>query len=92
LAGTRNRIVHGYWHPIELVVGGKAAGKEYIRQYDSRGFECRPIDTEDESRMLGQSRFYEPELKHAEKQFREAARDIHRAKADIIGAWRKWIA
>lgn len=92
LTRTRDRIVHGRWHSIELVVGGRPAGAEYIRLYDARNEPSLPVDTDAEQRMLRQSRFYEAELRDAERQFRDAARDIHHAKADMVGSWQKWAA
>jgi hypothetical protein len=86
LTRTRDRIVHGRWHPIHDDHGDEP---EYIRLYDARGEFARPINTDDEKRTLGRSRFYDRELRHAERQFRTAARDIFLAKNSMVSMRRR---
>jgi hypothetical protein len=86
LTTIRDRIVHGRWHPIHDADDGPT---EYIRLYDARGEFARPIDIEDEKRTLGRSRFYEPQLRDAEQQFRTAAREVFMAKNSMVGMRRQ---
>lgn len=84
LADKRNRIVHGRWGVLNVWEGSKHAGLEYIRVYDARGEPARPKDEAEEAQMLGRTRFYSRELRRAEAEFGQIAREIHLGKVRVL--------
>ncbi len=83
LTKMRDRIVHGRWQKVEDE-DGQELDPEYVRLYDARGEPARPRNTDEEKQMLGRSRFYEPELREAQRQFLDAARSLHFSRAELI--------
>lgn len=78
LARKRNRLVHGTWRRVELVSGSRTTGFEYLRIYEGRGAGVsRPTNQREADAELGSTRFYTKELRAAEREFVQLAKDLH---------------
>ena len=85
LAEKRNHIVHGRWHRIEIMEGRRSVGFEYVRIYEGRSVGVsRPTTHAEADAMRGRSRFDEPDLRRAEREFRELTRDLHHSIEKLI--------